>query len=190
MQIQDDVAPELIQGTPEWLALRKTKITATDASIIMGVSPWKTCAELYWEKISENRENIVTKAMQRGIDLEPIARELFIIKHGVEVHPKVVIKDWAMASLDGMDFSGEIIVEIKCAGPKDHATALSGKIPDHYYPQLQHQLYVTGVQLIYYFSFDGFDGVTIPILRNEEYIKEMIGEEWKFYQYLINRMPP
>lgn len=179
-----------IQGTPEWLKLRKTKITATDASVIMGVNRWKTTTQLYHEKTSEENNTFVNEAMQRGIDLEPIARDLFTIKTGIEMLPMVIIKDWAMASLDGMSELADYILEIKCPSHADHYTAIGGKVPYHYYPQLQHQMYVTGVQFAYYFSFDGADGVIVEVPRDDKYIEKMVEEELKFYQCLINKTPP
>ncbi len=181
---------DIEQGTDEWLDLRKTKITATDASVIMGASHWKTRIQLYHEKLSQENNTFVNERMQRGINLEPIARDLFTLQTGIFVQPKVVVKDWAMASLDGISACGKYIVEIKCPGSKDHAIALQGKVPDHYYPQLQHQMYVCGVQFAYYFSFDGVDGVLVELVRDPYYLEKMIDEEKKFYECLINKIPP
>lgn len=139
------------QGSIEWLNLRKTKITATDSCVIMGASHWKTKIQLYHEKMSPENKNFTNAAMQRGIDLEPVARDLFFIKTGIQMHPQVVVSDWAMASLDGICDMGMHILEIKCPGPKDHAIALEGKVPDHYYPQLQHQMWVCNVHRMFYF---------------------------------------
>lgn len=180
----------MIQGSQEWHDLRKTKITATDACAIMGVSPWKTPLKLYNEKISQENNNFVNDAMKRGIELEPIARDLFCLKTGLTVYPKVVVNDWLMASLDGMSECGKYIVEIKCSGEKDHLIALSEKVPDHYYPQLQHQIYVCNVDFAYYFSFDGLDGCIVKVERDDKYISKMIKEEKKFYDCLINKEPP
>ncbi len=181
---------EIIQGSQEWLDLRKTKITATDACVIMGESSWKTIIQLYEEKISQENNTFVNQYMQRGLDLEPIARDLFCLQTGIEVNPAIIIKDWTMASLDGISECGKFIVEIKCPGKKDHDLALQGKVPNHYYPQLQHQMYVADVQFAYYFSFDGADGVIIEVERDEEYIKKMMIEEKKFYECLNNNIPP
>lgn len=186
--LQDN--PEYIQGTKEWLNLRKTKITATDACVIMGASHWKTKIQLYREKLDQETNTFTNEAMQRGIDLEPIARGLFEIKTGLLMHPKVIIKGFTMASLDGINDLGNCILEIKCPGTKDHAVAVSGKVPDHYYPQLQHQMYVCDVQMGYYFSFDGADGVIVEVNRDDKYIEKMIQEEYKFYQCLMDKIPP
>lgn len=178
------------QGSEEWLKLRKTKITATDAPPIMGVSPWKNLSKLYQEKISEKNNTFITSRMQRGIDLEPIARDLFTLQTGIVVQPMIVSIGWAMASLDGFNQADSAIVEIKCPSNADHSIALSGKIPNHYYPQLQHQIYVTGFSGCYYFSFDGIDGVAVFVERDDEYIDELIKKEKEFYECLINRTPP
>ncbi len=181
---------DIEQGSPEWHSLRKTKITATDAAVIMGVSPWKSKTKLYQDKKSDDAPNFVSEKMQRGIDLEPIARDLFIIQSNIEVEPKVIVKDWAMASLDGMSEDGKHIVEIKCPGEKDHQSALSGKVPDYYYPQLQHQMFVCDVDEMYYYSFDGADGVILTVKRDNEFIEKMIIEEKKFYDCLMTDTPP
>lgn len=183
------IDPEYIQGTSEWLSLRKTKITATDAAVIMGASHWKTRIQLYNEKLSDEPPAPPNERMKRGTDLEPIARDLFCIKTGHKMQPRVVIKDWAMASLDGINNWDEIL-EIKCPGEKDHAIAVSGKVPDHYYPQLQHQMYVCDSDKAFYFSFDGIDGVIVEVPRDEKYIKKMVEREFEFYQCIINKTPP
>jgi putative phage-type endonuclease len=176
---------DMKQGSAEWHALRKTKVTATDAAVIMGVSPWKSVKSLLQDKLYSISENIITPKMQRGIDLEPIARDLFNIQTGFLLIPGVVVNGWAMASLDGISQDHQIILEIKCPGDKDHALALHGQIPEYYYPQLQHQMSVCNLQSMYYFSFDGIDGVTIPVPRDDLYIEKMLIEEKKFYALLV-----
>ena len=104
-----EIAQEFVQGTPEWLALRKKKITATDANIIMRASRKKTRLQLYHEKLSDDPPKPPNKWMQRGLDLEPMARELFCIKTGFVMHPKVIVKDWTLASLDGISDCGKYI---------------------------------------------------------------------------------
>jgi putative phage-type endonuclease len=178
------------QGSKEWHDLRKTKITATDACVIMQASPWKTKQQLYYEKTAVDYEVVTNERMQRGLELEPIAREAFIFETGTFVTPAVVVKDWAMASLDGITKDGSYIIEIKCPSPKYHEIALQGRVPDHYYPQLQHQMYVTDLQEAGYVSFDGEDFVCIKVKRDDAYIEKMVEEEKKFYECLVNRTPP
>lgn len=181
---------DIEQGTPEWLQLRKTKITATDAVVIMNASPWKSKMQLYKEKTSDSAPFPPNDRMLRGIELEPFARDLYSIKKGVPVHPKVMVKDFAMASLDGISECGNFVVEIKCPGEKDHSLALCGKVPDHYYPQLQHQMFICSVDKMDYFSFDGSDGVMVQVNRDDFYIEKMLEEEKKFYKCILENIEP
>ena len=194
-QISHELIPEFCfsmdQGTPEWFALRKTKITATDAPVIMGKSKWKTPLQLYYEKISEKPPAYkMNPVMQRGLDLEPIARNLYMSETGIPVDPAIVIKGWAMASLDGAYRTGEYIVEIKCPGEKDHTEAVMGKVPEHYMPQLQHQMYVCNLNEMHYFSFNGKQGVLVEVKRDQEFIDIMVDAELKFLHCIETKTPP
>jgi YqaJ-like viral recombinase domain len=129
---------------------------------------------------------------RRGLELEETARKAFEKKTGMILFPKVMLHpslDWMMASLDGIDLDGKVIVEIKCPGQTDHEIA-QGKVPEKYFPQLQHQLAVTGLHLAFYFSFDGNEGVIVEVRRDDGFITKMIDQEKKFWDNLINHTPP
>ena len=179
----------LKQKSQEWLAWRRSKIMASDAPIIMGVSPYKSPEKLLEEKI-QCYERPGNQWMQRGIDLEPKALSEFEKEKNLIMFPCVGIHDngWMAASFDGMTLEEDCIVEIKCPGKKDHAMALEGKIPDKYYPQIQHQIYVSGLNMAYYFSFDGERGVTIEVNKDEIYIENMIAKLFDFWQLLQPQM--
>jgi putative phage-type endonuclease len=184
---------DLKQNTPEWLEFRKTKIGASDAPIIMGVSPWKNTHQLYWEKMNPFKNQKTFSYMQRGHDLEPIARKQFEDKFDMMVFPTVIQHkdyDWMIASLDGLSFDKDCFVEIKCPGKHDHALAMMGIIPDHYKPQLQHQIACTGLSFGYYQSSNGKTEVTIRVPRDDVYIDQLIEEEKKFYDCLISGREP
>ncbi|MEK6880024.1 MAG: lambda exonuclease family protein [Nanoarchaeota archaeon] len=184
---------ELVQQSEEWLEFRRSRIGASDAPIIMGVSPWKTPYKLWVEKISNTNNTYVNKSMSRGIELEEDARKLFqemsgfIVKPDVRVHPEY---DWMIASLDGIDESKKIIVEIKCPNTVDHSLAKNGEIPKKYIPQLQHQMEVCQVDMAYYFSFDGKQGVIVNVHRDENYIKNLMFKEKEFYSCMQNFISP
>lgn len=181
------------QNTDEWLEMRRNKIGASDAAVIMGKSPWSTPYILWEEKIGLRPMKAKTKSMERGNALEESAREAFIKMTDIVVfdqvvfHPKI---DWMMASLDGIDIEGKNIVEIKCPGPEDHDMALNGYVPEKYYPQLQHQMEVTGLDMAYYFSFDGERGVIVKVNRNQEFVDKMLKKETEFYACMQTLEPP
>lgn len=182
-----------LPGTPEWLEFRKNKIGASDAPVIMGVSPWKTPYRLWEEKLSLVSGPSPSGAMERGNVLETVAREHFEKMTGIVVIPVVRLHaelSWMMASLDGLDASEQVMVEIKCPGKEDHRLAEEGKIPEKYIPQLQHQLAVTGLKEGYYFSFDGTKGTLVEMKRDEGYIESLIEREQRFWDCLQNLEPP
>lgn len=191
---------DLAQNTPEWLEFRRDKIGASDAPIILGVSPFKTPYQLYLDKVYYIQQT-QNAAMRRGHELEAEAREYFcnvyeeIHLEKVTVIPYVVQSDtyeWMIASLDGLDLEKNVLVEIKCPGQKDHDIAMSGKIPDHYIPQLQHQLYVTGIDKMFYLSYR--TGDTHPVLLeyrpDKKNLEKLIREETKFLKCMLTKTPP
>ncbi len=183
----------LIQNTPEWLEMRRSKVGASDAPIIMGESPWKTIHQLWLEKTGLKTSSKQTVAMKRGKDLEEKARVSFEEETGYSVKPEVLFHkdyDWMMASFDGINLELGIVVEIKCPGPLDHESALQGIIPSKYYAQLQHQMAVSDLDKIYYYSFDGILGTTLELDRDEEYILKMIKKEENFISCVFNFLPP
>lgn len=188
------------QNTPEWLDMRKSHIGASDCPIIMGVSPWKTPFALWEEKLGLRECPPQNEAMKRGHELEPIARELYSKITGNKVEPKVVFHKehkYLMASLDGINSDGNIIVEIKCPGKASHDTAKNGKIPEVYYPQLQHQLETSkhlaknGNNILHYFSyFNDDDWALVEVERDDSYIEDMLVKEGEFYECVKNWEAP
>lgn len=190
---------QLEQGSQEWLSFRQNKIGASDAPIIVGVSPWTTRQALWEQKVGLRSGPVKTARMQRGHDLEEPARVQFAQLMGIKVDPMVVQHrehDWMIASLDGLDKDGKCLVEIKHPGVTDHLTALEGKVPDKYKPQMQHQIAVVesmlGYQLekSFYCSSDGEKMVAVPVERDDKYIAYLIEEELEFWRCVQNFQPP
>ena len=181
------------QNTPEWLEWRKTKIGASDAPIIMRISPWCTPYQLWLEKMGLAPSKEMTPAMQRGLDLQDAALDEFARMTGLDMFPEVKTHKqhpWMIASLDGITLDGQHAVEVKCPGKKSHALALAGKVPDIYIPQLQHQMEVLGHEHMYYFSFDGTSGMVLDVYRNAEYTRDLVYHEMKFFQCMQNNTSP
>lgn len=181
------------QNTEEWRLWRRDKLGASDASTVLGLSPWSTPLALWEEKLGIRAEKDLSAAMARGVELEESARLLYEKMCGKMVFPKVVVSDmfdWCIASLDGITPGNDHIVEIKCGGAATHKIALDGRIPEHYYPQLMHQLFVTGLDSVDYFSFDGEQGVIINVKRDNAFIERMIEAELKFMECIKNLTPP
>jgi putative phage-type endonuclease len=176
---------KLEQGTPEWLNWRKTVITATDASCIMGNNPWTTPYKCWQRKLGLVEEQKSNDAMERGKRLEPEARAQFIERYDLIMEPQVVESseyEFLGASLDGITFSGTKILEIKCGGAKLHDMAARGEIPDYYMDQMQHQLLVTGAEMCYYYSYDGKDGICIEVKPDPEFKAKFLPKARAFWK--------
>lgn len=181
-------------GSQEWLEARRKCVTATDAAIVMLLSPWKTPMQLYNSKIN-GTETVKSPAMQRGIDLEPFARVAFENMTGHLVYPefrKHRAIEWMAASFDGINDDG-VIVEIKCPMGKDHDLALCGQIPEKYMPQLQHQMYVAEVGQCYYFSYNPDASCQEAIIRvaaDRDFQQRMLKAEQEFAYCLQHKCAP
>jgi putative phage-type endonuclease len=176
----------------EWLSWRRSGIGSSDAPAIMKVSPWKNLLDVWEDKVYGEKDND-SDFKRRGREMEETARREFEKKFDTilyNLNVEHIKTPWLHASLDGIDLEGGIMVEIKCPGQRDHSIALNKEIPDKYYPQLQHQLMVTGLDGMYYFSFDGKEGATIEVARDQKYIDEMFEEEKKFWNLVETNTPP
>lgn len=194
--------PHYEQNTPEWVEMRKKMIGVSDAPVIMNENPYKNILRLYKEK-KDLVPIYVNSFMQKGTKYESVAREYFEKKIDTWVEPVVLFHpevSFMMASLDGLDPSEKIGVEIKCpSSQKTHEWAQKGEIPPQYRAQLQHQMACAGLESIYYYSFlvidDTFDQIEydealVKVARDDSYIEEMIRKEEGFYQHLVEDIPP
>lgn len=183
----------LLQQSSEWKEIRKNKVGASDAPVIMGVSPWKTQYQLWCEKLSLSGETTKTHSMQRGLEKEKEARQEFEKQTGIIVFPDVVFSDrydFMMASLDGIDIERKNIVEIKVPGKEDHEMAMDGIIPSKYMPQLQHQMIVTNLDHAFYFSWNEKSSKIIEIERDDSYSNQLISKETEFWRCVQNFEAP
>jgi len=177
----------LEQGSKEWLEKRKCCITSTDAASIMGLNPYKSRKDVLKEKLGLGQEQEENEAMRLGRELEPKAREVYMLQENTIVIPEVCVHDeyhWAMASLDGLAEGGQHILEIKC-GKSAFEQAQRKEIPAYYRCQMQHALFVTGLKVCHYFCFWEGKSILQIVHRDEEFILKLIEEEQKFYDEML-----
>lgn len=186
----------LPQGSSEWLKMRSIKITSTDAPIVMRISPFKNRRTLWLQKMGLEEIDPINSKMQRGTELEPIARELAIKELGIEFSPAVVEHDahnWLISSLDGISPCLEYILEIKCPSEDVHNLAIQGAIKNYYQCQLQHHLLVTCSKKAFYCSYRPEHAQPLVILEIEPCIEmqaEMFEEERIFFEMMRNGVMP
>jgi putative phage-type endonuclease len=159
----------------------------------MGVSPYTTRYQHWCRRVGLLPDQEITPAMQRGTQLEPIALAEFEKEMGLFMAPTVRMSrtvPWMIASLDGLSLDGKIAVEIKCPGRETHQLALDGKVPDKYIYQLQHQMLVLNVDLMYYFSFDGRKGKTLEVRKDAALQEKLLSALQEFWLSILNFEPP
>ncbi len=154
------------QGSEEWFASRLGKVTASKVSDVMARTKSGPAAtrknymmELLCQRLTGKREDSYTNAaMQRGNDLEPVARSAYEIDKGVMVeecglidHPRI---EMFGASPDGL-VGGNGMLEIKCPNTAQHVACLRSGEPDNkYWRQMQTQMACSGRQWVDFVSFD------------------------------------
>ena len=187
------------QGSDEWLQWRRSKVTATMPSVIMGLSPWSTPNQLWRDICLGETKELFMPAIERGKKLETPARLWVEQKMDVTIDAGPCIENAQntryASSLDGVIgltlvddvkqlYKCDAIVEIKVPGQKTHAAMSKGDIPIYYRLQVLWQMYTTDCKTGYIVSFDGFDGCIIPIEWDEELIQKMIVEVEHFIHFI------
>lgn len=160
------MSAELIQGSPEWFAIRAGKVTASRISDLTartktgwGASRANYAAQLVAERLTgEPGETFQNAAMKWGTDTEPHARAAYefqtdatVDEVGFIVHPRIELSG---ASPDGC-VGDAGLVEIKCPNTATHIDTLLGReVPSKYIPQIQWQLACTGRAWCDFVCFD------------------------------------
>ncbi|NGX36901.1 MAG: hypothetical protein K1000chlam2_00046 [Chlamydiae bacterium] len=182
-----------LQEYQDFVKSRKNYLGASDAPVIMGVSPWSTPYQLWQDKLDLGPVKDDNYAMKRGRDLEPIARSAYMAVTGNLVEPKQLFHPnipYMMANFDGVSEDLTVAVEIKCPGKEDHDLAKDGMVPVKYFPQLQHQLAVIGINKVDYFSYRDDDVALVTVERDDEYIEKLYRVAEKFWDCVESLTAP
>jgi putative phage-type endonuclease len=183
----------LEQGSPEWLAWRKTVITATEASILTGTNPWETPYKCWRRKLGLSPEKESNEAMERGKRLEPVIRERFIKNYGINMTPIVIEGseyDFLGASLDGISDCKKYILEVKTGSKKLHEMAEQGIVPAYYADQIQKQLLLTKADKCFYVVGDENYDVVVEVLPDPNFEQSYIPKARAFWKCVALSQPP
>jgi len=169
-----------IQGSDEWLEDRKGKLTASNAQAISanGKGLETYVYTLLSEKYSSNNEKYTNEDMERGNELEAMARKLYELEKDVEIKEVGFIEmdEFSGASPDGL-IGEDGLVEIKSPNDKNHFFIVSTeKIETKYIWQMQMQMLVTDRKWCDFVSFNpNFekDLVIIRVERDEKKIEKL-----------------
>lgn len=156
----------LIQGSPEWHAIRCGRVTASRIADVIATtksgpsaSRANYMAELIAERLSgEAAPGFTNDAMRWGTEKEPEARDAYafqatgeVSEVGFVIHPRI---DMSGASPDGL-VGADGLLEIKCPNTATHIETLTGQaVPAKYLTQIQWQLACADRAWCDFVSFD------------------------------------
>ena len=149
---------DIEQGTDEWHALRRGKITASAVSRLITATGKPAnndtsraqLLQLLAERITgQSDTSCYTDDMARGHLLEPLARDLYAKHYSPVVECGFITATLGGVELgyspDGLVVGDDGLIEIKSPRQKNHLKALlANEVPAEYVPQVQLGLAVTG----------------------------------------------
>lgn len=190
------------QRSEDWFAARLGKVTASKVKDVMakgrGGAPSATrqnyMMQLLCERLTGKREEGFTSAaMQRGTDLEPVARSAYevdkavmTVETGLILHPRI---DGFGASPDGL-VGDRGMLEIKCPNTAQHIAVLySGAHDSTYDWQMLAQMACADRDWVDFVSFDDrlpeeLQYACFRFHRDDKRIREMEAEVTAFLEEL------
>lgn len=182
----------------DWLEWRKKGIGGSDASVVCGISRYKSPVELWLDKTGQLPYQEAGEAAYWGTQLEALVRAEFTKRTGIEIEHKGVLLQseeypFMLANLDGTcehpDY-GTCIFEAKTASAYK-AGEWDDAIPDEYQLQIQHYMAVTGYKAAYIAVLIGGNTFRWKLVeRDEELISMLVELEADFWHHVEDGTPP
>ena len=191
--MQNNIISTLEMSHDEWLKRRFESIGASESGSILGINPYKSAVDVYYEKVDQVTDFPDNLNMWLGRELEPIIKKRFEEETGFKVrndHKIRVDKEHSFitTNLDGMVVGEKVPVEYKALSRWD------GEIPDYYFSQVQHQIMVTESDYAYFVVLAlgvQKNFIVQKINRDDEFINLMREEEVSFWnEHVIPKDPP
>lgn len=195
--------------TPEWHALRKTGIGASEAAAACGLSPYRTPLHVYHEKISETKQVVDNELLYVGNLMEPTVQFMFEYRTGIKVarSPMGLYRSetnpFMLATPDALLFEKEFdeqgLTQLSLGEWKTTTWRRGAElgeqetddIPNDWVVQAQQQMYVMGMDVCHVAVFLDIQTLkTYRVERNERIIEGIISKLKELWQRIENRDPP
>lgn len=150
MQIHD-----LVQGSPEWHLHRRDYWNASDAPAMMGVSKYKTRAELMHERhtgIAPEVDSATQRRFDEGHRFEALARSLAEEIIGESLYPVTGTEGRFSASFDGLTMLEDAGYEHKRLNDAIRAAATVDDLDQMYHVQMEQQCLVSGATRVLFLA--------------------------------------
>lgn len=181
----------------KWLETRNAGIGGSDASVIMGLNPYKSPYQLWLEKTGQAEAPDLSgnQYIYWGHKNEGNIADWFMEDTGKKVRKLGTLRSRAhpfmLANVDRAVMGEEAGLEIKTAGVNQAKKWKGDEIPDSYYCQCLHYLTVTGADRWYIaVLIGGNEAIRKTVERNDEDIKALIEAERDFWDHVVTRTPP
>ena len=192
---------------PEWLEYRRKGLGGSDAAAVLGISPFRTARDLYYDKLgvitADDQENWV--ALEIGNLLENLVARIFAKKTGLKIYQRKCMfqhprHPWMLADLDylvELPDGKTAILEIKTTNynAKDKWWYNGEEIvPVYYESQGRHYMAVMNLDRVYYCCLYGNnedEAIIRHIDRDMAYESELIALEQDFWENnVLAKLPP
>ena len=205
-------APQILVSTEDlpreqWLEYRRKGIGGSDAAAVLGISPFRTGRDLYYDKLNivtaDDAENWVQ--LEVGTLLEPLVAKIFAHKTGYKIYRRPFmfqhpLYPWMLADLDYMvelPDGTSAILEIKTTNynAKDNWWYNGEEIvPIYYESQGRHYMAVMNIDRVYFCCLYGNsedEAMIRRIDRDMAYEEELIALERDFWEnHVLTKTPP
>lgn len=150
---------DIHQRSEEWHNIRLGRVGGSESSVLsvkgksesgLGAAAFTLLYEKAYEIIQKEpvKENIVTFAMQRGMDLEPEAIHEYELSKMVKVDQVgyILNSDYKYAGYSPDGLVGEDgLIEVKCPGNSEFMRQIiTNEIPKQYFCQMQWGMFISG----------------------------------------------
>lgn len=181
----------------EWLRYRKQGIGGSDAGAICGFNPYRTAIQVYYDKTTDEIEDIDNEAMRQGRELEDYVAKRFVEETGKKVRrANVMFYDeshpFMLADVDCMIVGENAGLECKTVSPYMAEHWKDDKVPLSYQMQCYHYMSVCNADRWYVAALIyGREFKVYTLERDEEIIANLIRLEEDFWNnYVQKRVLP
>jgi len=195
--------PASYRDKNEWRLARQDGLGGSNASEVVGISPWRTPMDVYLEKTGELKPEELSWRMRWGNIGEAVAADLYAGETGRKIRQQPLRRHpeypFLIANVDRQILAGTAGVtstgclEIKSPSLGNYSKMKARGLPDYAVIQLQHYLGVLGYSWGSFAIFNPEDGPPIhfDMEADQGLIADLFEREIKFWtEHVVPRIPP
>ena len=177
----------------EWLRYRKGGLGGSDAGAVCGLNPYRTAMEVYYDKTSDEIEEMDNEAMRQGREFEEYVARRFMEATGKKVRRANALyyderHPFMYADVDRLVVGENAGLECKTASPYMADQWKDGKIPLSYQIQCYHYMSVFQADAWYIaVLIYGKEFQVHRIERDEAVISDLIHIEKNFWKEHVEK---